>query len=236
MLLTYLGFHLVFVLPPLAALLSTASFPLAGRPRVGAAGVAVLTGLALVYTTPWDNHLIASGVWSYPADRILARIWHAPVGEYLFIVLQPLLTALWLYRLPSTVPASLGVSRPQRLAGAAAGLAVGLAGWLVLSAGYYLGTLLLWASPVLALQWGVGWPVLWRLRRRLAVAVWVPTAYLCVADRIAIELGIWRFDHRFMTGLDVLGLPVEEAAFFLLTNLFVVQGLLLFFWVIDRWG
>jgi hypothetical protein len=32
----------------------------------------------------------------------------------------------------------------------------------------------------------------------------------------------------------VAGLPVEEATFFLVTNLFVVQGLVLFQWVLDR--
>ena len=43
---------------------------------------------------------------------------------------------------------------------------------------------------------------------------------------------------RYTTGLVVpgLGLPVEEALFFLLTNLFVVQGLVLWEWVVRRWA
>jgi hypothetical protein len=34
--------------------------------------------------------------------------------------------------------------------------------------------------------------------------------------------------------MSVAGLPVEEGAFFLITNLFVVQGLLLYSWVLRR--
>ena len=47
-------------------------------------------------------------------------------------------------------------------------------------------------------------------------------------DRVAIGLGIWDITNRFSLGADPLGLPVEEAVFFLFTNLLVVQGAMLF--------
>jgi hypothetical protein len=40
---------------------------------------------------------------------------------------------------------------------------------------------------------------------------------------------------RYTTGLGLPGLPVEEMTFFLTTNLFVVQGLVLLPWVVRRW-
>jgi hypothetical protein len=68
------------------------------------------------------------------------------------------------------------------------------------------------------------------------VGTLVPTLYLCVTDRIAIEYGIWILSEQYTTGIFVAGLPVEEAAFFFVTNLFVVQGLVLYRLVTARWG
>jgi len=240
--LTYLEFHLVFVLPVLVALAAVAPSPLAGRPYAAPFGIAVLVAVAVLYTTPWDNHLIATGVWEYADGSVAARVWAAPIEEYLFFVLQPLVTSLWLCRLPAVTDAApiddrgFDVPVGLRALGLLGGGLVSGAGWLLASEFYYLGTLLLWAGPVLAIQWAFAWPVLWDLRRTLAVGVAVPTLYLWVVDRIAIAMGIWSFDGAYMTGLAVLGLPVEEMLFFLLTNVFVVQGLLLFWWVTDNWS
>jgi len=238
--LTYLEFHLLFVVPPLAALTATSR----GRRQQWLwPGVAIVTAIAVAYTTPWDNALIGHGVWWYADGAVWWRAWNAPVGEYLFFVLQPVLTGVWLGQLPALgqrlhTDLALGdVTRRVRLAGAGAGLVVGAAGLALTAfeAGFYLGALLTWAGPVLALQWAVGWPYLWRLRRTVALGVLGPTLYLCIADRMALHYGVWVLSERYTTGLAVAGLPIEEGAFFLLTNLFVVQGLLLFLWVVDRW-
>jgi lycopene cyclase domain-containing protein len=63
----------------------------------------------------------------------------------------------------------------------------------------------------------------------------VPTAYLWAIDWLALRNGIWTLAPAYTTGWTLFGLPVEEATFFLATNLFVVQGLLLYDWVLDRW-
>ena len=68
-----------------------------------------------------------------------------------------------------------------------------------------------------------------------AVAVLVPSAYLWVVDRHAIREGVWTISETYTTGLGVAGLPVEEMAFFVVTNLFVVQALVLFRWVVREW-
>jgi lycopene cyclase domain-containing protein len=242
MTLTYLQFHLVFIVPVL--LLLGVAVRRAGRStllttRLRWVGTAVLVVVALVYTTPWDNYLITRGVWWYGEGRVVATVWHAPVEEYLFMALQPVIVALWLALLPASFASTPDrVGRRARAAGVGAGLALGAVGVVLLAyePTFYLGAIVAWAGPVLALQWGFGWPVLWALRRPVAIAVLVPSVYLWAADRVAIELGIWTISGRYTTGLTLVGLPVEEALFFLVTNLFVVQGLVLFGWVLRGRG
>ncbi|HEY9846209.1 MAG TPA: lycopene cyclase domain-containing protein, partial [Candidatus Caenarcaniphilales bacterium] len=89
----------------------------------------------------------------------------------------------------------------------------------------YLGLILVWAGPVLALQWVVGAAQLWAAKRIWLMGILVPTLYLWLADRIAIAQGIWSISEEYTTGLHLFGLPIEEATFFLITNLMVVQGL-----------
>ena len=48
-----------------------------------------------------------------------------------------------------------------------------------------------------------------------------------ICDRLAIGLGIWEISPQYTTGWHLFGLPIEEAVFFLITNLMVVQGLAL---------
>jgi lycopene cyclase domain-containing protein len=91
----------------------------------------------------------------------------------------------------------------------------------------YLVLELAWALPVLALQWTVGLPELWRARRIWITASLLPTVYLWLADRFALGNGIWQIAGPTSTGIQVGGLPLEEAVFFLLTNVMIVQGLLL---------
>ena len=232
MTLTYLEFHLLFVVPPLALL------AVAVRPsRAEWAGIGLLALLAFAYTTPWDNYLIYRGVWSYGEGTLLGRVGYTPFGEYAFFALQPVLTGLWYYRVaPEIGPEEPPAPFRARTAGAAAWLALALAGGLLLTApsGYYMGAILLWAGPVAALQWGFGGPVLYRHRRLLAVAVGVPTLYLCFADAIAIGNGVWTISPALSSGVLVLGLPIEEAVFFLVTNVLVVNGLVLLDWVLAR--
>jgi lycopene cyclase domain-containing protein len=238
MTLSYLAVHLLFVVPPLALLWAVRPSLPARRRRVAGVGLALMTSVAVFYTTPWDNFLIERGVWWYGEGRVLARILHAPVEEYLFFILQSVLAGLWLYRLDFDPTYEAGdFARGPRVGGALALLAVAAAGagLLTVARGYYLGAILVWACPILALQWAVGGGYLVRTWRRWAPAVGVPTLYLWFVDRLAIGRGVWTISKEFTTGLTVVGLPIEEAAFFLVTNMLLVYGLMLFEWVIDWW-
>ncbi len=95
---TYLQFLSLFVCIPLGLL----GWQL--RHRLRRLDLVMLVGLAtiaVVYTTPWDNYLVATGVWYYDPRLVLNRtIGYVPVEEYLFFILQTFLTgffSLWLW-------------------------------------------------------------------------------------------------------------------------------------------
>lgn len=229
---SYFVFHLVFILPPILLLALVQPSPLAGigglRARLALPLIALM---ALVYTTPWDNYLIWRDVWHYGTGRVVGTIGYVPVEEYLFFLLQPVLTGLWLYWLfaHKVEPLQQQHSPIVRTTGTVFWVALSIAGALMLqwNPGVYLGLILVWAGPVLALQWVVGATQLWATKHTWLYGVLAPTLYLWLTDRIAIGQGIWSISDTYTTGLHLFGLPLEEATFFLVTNLLVVQGLLL---------
>ena len=190
-----------------------------------------LVAVALLWTGPWDEHLVREGVWSSPDDRVLARLGSVPVEEYAFVALMVLLVGAWALRTGALplAPVPPGPASARRR-GAAAWAAVALLGLVLAGVGghvTYLGLLLVWAAPPLALQRAVAGDVL-RARALTRAVVGVPVAlWLCVADRMALADGIWSIAPDSSTGLAVLGLPVEEGLFFCLTCLLVTDGLLL---------
>ena len=224
---TYLQFHLAFTVPALGAL-----WWLRRGSGANAWPIAVLCAIAFAYTTPWDNYLVARGVWSYAEGRVLATVGYVPVEEYAFFVIQTIMTALVFQVLRSRwagvpgPPASRAVRLPA-VVGFGAITAAGVA--MVVSGGQwlYLGLILGWAGPVLAFMWAVSGEILWSRRRLIAAAVALPTLYLWVADRAAIGLEVWTITRETRTGVDLLGLPIEEAVFFLVTNLMVANGMAL---------
>ncbi len=91
----------------------------------------------------------------------------------------------------------------------------------------YLGTELIWALPVIVFQWALARDVLRANLRILLLAVVIPTLYLSSADALAIRVGIWTLNPELTLNVWIGGLPLEEAVFFLLTNIMVVQGILM---------
>ena len=84
-----------------------------------------------------------------------------------------------------------------------------------------------WACPVIFLQWAVGWKILRSRHKPLFWSVLIATVYLSATDGIAIASGIWALHRDRITGIYVGNVPIEEIIFFLLTNLLVVQSVLL---------
>jgi lycopene cyclase domain-containing protein len=235
---TYLGFHLLFIVGPTIALTMTA---LRRRGRLGKRTPVALFGvapLAVIYTARWDQYLIANRVWWYGEDRVIGSWLGVPYEEYAFMVLQPILTGALLLTLISR-RGDLTFPRPGRavwLRGALVGavvIAIGLvAGIPALSSGgrwTYLGLILVWAFPACGALIAGAWPGL-SLFGRESLSAWaLATVYLCVADRIAIGAEVWTIGDATSTGWMIAGLPVEEALFFAVTNALVVAGAMLFF-------
>jgi len=88
----------------------------------------------------------------------------------------------------------------------------------------YLPYELYWALPVIALQWMAAPKELWRWRRGIAATVLLATLYLAASDAFALGHGIWSVDASRVVGINFGPLPLEEALFYLLTNIMAVQG------------
>lgn len=222
---TYLKFLMFFLGIPLVGF----SFLAIKTKRLGIknrTGILLMIIIALVYTTPWDNYLIMRGVWDYPRGMVMGTLGFVPIEEYGFMILQSMLVGIvW----------SLGSKnfKPQNLSFCFTGIIgaslIGLLGVLCLTktSGTYLGLLLVWACPPLALQWGLGARVLTTSMSHW-ILMWVSlTVFFCFADSFAISKGIWWLNDATRTGLEIGNLPFEEALFFGLTNLFLIQGLCL---------
>lgn len=230
---SYLTFHLIFLVPPIGLMLLGYRRPESTTEnRWVDVAIPLICLIALSYTTPWDNYLVARSVWWYGPDRVIGTIGHVPIEEYLFFILQPLLTGLFLYHYLDCYgrASTPSVVAPWAGAGLFAGLTILGAVFFLDGRPHtlYMGLLLLWASPLLAGMWLYGGETLWALRSVLLVTVGLPTLYLWGADAIAIRAGVWTISTKYTIGVTAFGLPLEEAGFFLFTNLLVVQGLLLF--------
>jgi putative membrane protein len=88
---TYLQFHLYFSLP---LLLVTAWLARGRFSRVHARWLGLVCVIVFVFTTPWDNHAVKLGIWDFPEDKILFRIWRLPIEEYGFFLLQTISVGL----------------------------------------------------------------------------------------------------------------------------------------------
>lgn len=223
---TYLLFDMFAVALPAALLLYGAQQKTMLLKPVGS-----LALVALLWTAPWDEYLSRTSVWTYDPAGVIGRIGRVPVEEYAFVVLEVVLVGAWALRCgglagPRNKPGHIAA----RHRGALAWSAAGLVGVLLLVAGgqlRYLGLLLVWVAPPLALQQAIAGDVLAahraiRLRIGLPVALW-----LCAADRLALASGVWAISPASSTGWLILGLPLEEALFFFLTCWLLTDGLLL---------
>ncbi len=196
--------------------------------------------VAVLYTTPWDNYLVATRVWWYEPELVSGIIlgW-VPLEEYLFFVLQTLMTSLWLFwlarniRLPAEAfDAARPANRRARVAGTAFFGALWLGAVLLLISRWrpsgYLALELSWALLPIVLQMAFGGDILWHYRKLVLLALLPPWLYLSLADYSAIGLGTWIIDPEQSLGIGINHLPLEEILFFLVTNMLVVFGTVLF--------
>jgi lycopene cyclase domain-containing protein len=105
---TYWGYHLIFTLPLIVAL----AWLLRGRlKRAHLLACLIVSVIAFVATTPWDNYAVWLGIWGfgdgvslgYPAQSLAASednpggltwLGHIPVEEYAFFIIETILVCL----------------------------------------------------------------------------------------------------------------------------------------------
>lgn len=240
---TYFGFLAQFLVIPIALVGLLALWdqrrgivrPAGFRALSAWKGIALLVGVALIYSTPWDNYLVATRVWWYdPALVTGITLGWVPLEEYTFFILQPILTGLWLLFLMQLLPETKAVRQPPRfrLVAVLVAGAVWIAACLALATrwgpGTYLALELAWALPPIMLQLAVGGDILWQHRRLVFLGILPATLYLAAADALAIGAGTWTINPAQSLGILIGGvLPLEELLFFLLTNTLVVFALTL---------
>ena len=229
---SYLNFLIIFLGIPLAFLIPFYKLSKSQSKKEFFWGIVVLIILAVTYTTPWDNYLVATKVWWYGPDRVLGTIGYVPIEEYSFFVLQTIMTGLWCYFLQSKITLNKSQPRTNPMKKVIttfyfAIFALGVYGLFVENL-TYLGLILAWATPVLLLQWIIGGQYLIQNLKLFLLTFIPPTLYLWLADAYAIHDQIWSISEIFTTGIKIVNLPIEEAIFFLVTNLMVAQGLILF--------
>lgn len=246
---TYFGFLLRFLFIPILIFLAITLWDNRlgkqingfrnGRAVWTAIGVHVL--LAVVYTTPWDNYLVATGVWYYNPDLVTGIvIGYVPIEEYTFFVVETILSGLWWWFLArrfdfAAAPLSEENFKPnKRLVYLSTCVLVFV--WTIFTYLFffgdvkwtYLGITLFWALPAILPQLLFGADILWHYRKLVFWAIMVPGTYLSMMDIVALSDTTWSISKEQTTGILFFGiLPLEEVVFFFITNILITFGMTL---------
>ena len=242
---SYFGFLLRFLVIPILVFLAIAyrdhknnRLTLGfrdGRAVWTALGIHIL--LAMFYTTPWDNYLVATGVWYYNPDLVTGLVLgYVPIEEYTFFVLETMLAGLWwwfLARRLSTPPSPNPYSNKAVIYISTCTL---LLLWLVSAYLFFFGEphwtyfsiILFWALPPIMIQMLFGADILWRYRKLVFWSIFIPGLYLSLMDILALTDTTWSISPTQTTGVLFFGiLPLEEVLFFFITNVLIAFGMTL---------
>lgn len=214
-----------------------------GRAVWAAIGVHIL--LAVLYTTPWDNYLVATGVWYYNPKLVTGLvIGYVPVEEYTFFVLETILSGLWWCFLAKRLSIPLTSIRSsargeeftpnKTLVYLSTGVLFSI--WLIFTYLFffgeakwtYLSIILFWALPALLIQLLFGADILWHHRKLVFWSIVIPGLYLSLMDIVALTETTWSISPSQTTGVLFFGiLPLEEVLFFFITNMLITFGMTL---------
>ncbi|UCG03762.1 MAG: lycopene cyclase domain-containing protein [Candidatus Heimdallarchaeota archaeon] len=244
---TYLSFILFFILVPLIInvaylvyrhylhVTAEKSKNLVKTTRYFTA-IIILAIIALIYTTPWDNFLVANKIWYYDINKVLGIvIGYVPIEEYIFFVVQTLLVGVFTFTFSKTLYLNSKDERERKDIRVLSTVFIFLI-WLIaiitytsqISALVYLNLILIWALPPIMLQLLFGADILWEKKVPLVFFLLISTAYLSIIDALAISANIWTISLNTSTGILIGGiLPIEEMVFFLVTNVLIIFGLTL---------
>jgi lycopene cyclase domain-containing protein len=241
---TYFGFLLRFLIIPILIFLAITIWdnknnkPTHGFQNGRAVWIAILVHvfLAVVYTTPWDNYLVATGVWYYNPDLVTGIVFgYVPIEEYTFFVLETILSGLWWWFLARRLSVPSKEFKPNRiLVYVTTCILVFL--WILFTYIFfsdnapltYLSITILWALPAIFPQLFFGADILWHHRKLVALSILIPGIYLSLADIFGLKATTWSISPEQTTGILFFSvLPLEEIVFFLITNILITFGMTL---------
>lgn len=232
--------HLKFTIP-LALVLTIIAYPILHRTHF--LQIASLIILSFTATLPWDSYLIRNKIWTYPPDAIIGpRFWGIPIEELFFFVIQTYITSLFYILLskPLLHPLYLRNQRNPpawisrgKLAGQGILIALALYGVYLIrvgGSGTYLGLIMAWAFPFALLTFTVAGRFILSLPwTSTSLPVLLPTIYLWLVDELALGRGTWAIESGTKLEVCLFGvLEIEEATFFLATNMLIVFGMAVF--------
>merc|ERR1711871_873498 len=229
------AFLMLFIAVPNLALGIFCAYRCTDDLRRATPWMVLLCVISTLWTAPWGNHLVKSGVWSYGASRIsFGLIGHVPVAEYLFFSLRTILCSLvWLtvfnQRDPLQWPAKNQLRSHWRHTGLTALALMGVCGLACMQAPRleYLGLIMAAGAPPLMLLWAVGAEALLAHGKCVVMSVFFSSAYLSIADQWALHHDLWSISQEHALPLLMRDLPVEEVVFFSTTSLLCNFGLTL---------
>ncbi|RAH48311.1 phytoene desaturase [Aspergillus brunneoviolaceus CBS 621.78] len=197
----YVMVHVIYNVP-VAVGLPAAFWPF--MTRLDWTRIFTMATIALTATVPWDSYLVRRRIWTYPREavtgyKLLFPAFVRPAGGKFFSV--GILVLAW--------AGAIGVK------------------YLLDGGRYtYMGLILVWACPFLLAQWAIaGHFTLALPRREILLSVMLPTMFLWTVDTLSMRRGTWVIEYGTKLGREVWrNMDIEEAVFFLLTNLLIVFG------------
>ena len=223
--LTYLKLH-VFLLLPEIWLRFTPASPLswasAKTRKIGFFTTMPLAFAAIIFSSMWDSLIFSKGVFTFDQGSMLGVFGAMPLEEWMWFIDHTTLASI----------VTLAVMRPQaddvlaaslrsplrQHSPADKGAAMGLAAlsttgfWLtsqILMAVpgadehlLFLGVLMGFMPPVLALQWWFGGNVFRQRPGEMLSAIAAVSVYVLALDQLALSKGIWHLNPDYTTSLN----------------------------------
>lgn len=199
--------------------------------------------IAFVATIPWDSYLIRTNIWTYPPHAVLGpTLFDIPIEELFFFIIQTYITAQLYIILnkpvlhaqylnsPDTVPP--WIKRAKGFGQGVLAGSIALGAYLIAKEGEgtYMGLILVWACSFALFIWTITAQFLLALPLVCTlVPVILPTIYLWMVDEMALGRGTWAIESGTKLEIKLFGnLEIEEATFFLVTNILIVTGVAAF--------
>ena len=241
---TYFGFLLRFLFIPILIFLAITLWDNKNGKQINgfrngrAVWIAIFAHviIAVTYTTPWDNYLVATKVWYYNPELVAGIVFgYVPIEEYTFFIVETILAGLWWWFLSRRLSPPINRFTPNKiLIKISSGLLI--ATWMVFTYLFffgdvkwtYLSIILFWALPAVLSQMLFGADILWHYRKLVFWAIIIPGTYLSLMDIVALSDTTWSISKDQTTGVLFFGiLPLEEVVFFYITNVLITFGITL---------